>query len=170
VQVPEVADTKSLLLQEILQNPGIRYRELMRLTGLANGVLAYHLSSLERSDLVRVDRKSRMTRYYPLSVSDDESAVLKYIRHEPVRKILLFIFDHELCTFSEIVEYTGKAPSTISLHLKRLKEGGIVIVRYGEYRLYRLADRELVADVLSKYRSSFVDRMVDSYAETVEEL
>jgi DNA-binding transcriptional ArsR family regulator len=170
VQVPEVADTKSLLLQEIFQNPGIRYRELMRLTGLANGVLAYHLSSLERSDLVRVDRKSRMTRYYPLSVSDDESAVLKYIRHEPVRKILLFIFDHELCTFSEIVEYTGKAPSTISLHLKRLKEGGIVIVRYGEYRLYRLADRELVADVLSKYRSSFVDRMVDSYAETVEEL
>ncbi|HEY8140255.1 MAG TPA: ArsR family transcriptional regulator [Nitrososphaera sp.] len=170
MQVPEVADTKSLLLQEIFQNPGIRYRELMRLTGLANGVLAYHLSSLERSDLVRVDRKSRMTRYYPLSVSDDESAVLKYIRHEPVRKILLFIFDHELCTFSEIVEYTGKAPSTISLHLKRLKEGGIVIVRYGEYRLYRLADRELVADVLSKYRSSFVDRMVDSYAETVEEL
>jgi DNA-binding transcriptional ArsR family regulator len=111
-----------------------------------------------------------MTRYYPLSISDDESAVLKYIRHEPIRKILLFIFDHELCTFSEIVEYTGKAPSTISLHLKRLKEGGIVIVRHGEYRLYRLADRELVADVLSKYKSSFVDRLVDSYAETVEEL
>lgn len=159
-----------MLLQRILQNPGIRYRELMRLTGLANGVLAYHLSSLERSDLVRVDRRSRMTRYYPLSVSDDESAVLKYIRHEPVRKILLFIFDHELCTFSEIVEYTGKAPSTISLHLKRLKEDGIIVVRYGEYHLYRLADRELVANVLSKYRPGFVDRMVDSYAETVQEL
>ncbi|HEY7735073.1 MAG TPA: winged helix-turn-helix transcriptional regulator [Nitrososphaera sp.] len=170
MQVPETADTKGLLLQQIVQNPGIRYRELMRLSGLANGVLAYHLSSLERSDLVKVDRKSRMTRYYPLSISDDESAVLKYIRHEPIRKILLFIFDHELCTFSEIVEYTGKAPSTISLHLKRLKEGGIVIVRHGEYRLYRLADRELVADVLSKYKSSFVDRLVDSYAETVEEL
>lgn len=111
-----------------------------------------------------------MTRYYPLSVSDDESAVLKYIRHEPVRKILLFIFDHELCTFSEIVEYTGKAPSTISLHLKRLKEDGIIVVRYGEYHLYRLADRELVANVLSKYRPGFVDRMVDSYAETVQEL
>lgn len=170
MQVPEIADTKGLLLQQIFQNPGIRYRELMRLTGLANGVLAYHLSSLERADLVRVDRRSRMTRYYSLSVSDDESAVLKYVRHEPVRKILLFIFDHELCTFSEIVEYTGKAPSTVSLHLKRLKEDGIVIVRYGEYRLYRLADKELVADVLSKYRPSFVDRMVDSYAETVQEL
>ncbi len=170
MQVREIADTKNVLLQRILQNPGIRYRELMRLTGLANGVLAYHLSSLERSDLVRVDRRSRMTRYYPLSVSDDESAVLKYIRHEPVRKILLFIFDHELCTFSEIVEYTGKAPSTISLHLKRLKEDGIIVVRYGEYHLYRLADRELVANVLSKYRPGFVDRMVDSYAETVQEL
>ena len=170
MQVSEVADTKSLLLQEIFQNPGIRYRELMRLTGLANGVLAYHLSSLERGELVRVERRSRITRYYPLSISDDELAVLKYIRHEPIREILLFIFDHELCTFSEIVEHTGKAPSTVSLHLKRLKEGGIIIVRYGEYHLYRLAGKELVADVLSKYRPSFVDRMVDGYAETVQEL
>jgi predicted transcriptional regulator len=170
MQVSEAADTQGILLQEIFQNPGIRYRELMRLTGLANGVLAYHLSLLERSDLVRVDRKSRMTRYYPLSVSDDESAVLKYIRHEPVRNVLLFIFNHELCTFSEIVEYTGRAPSTISLHLKRLREGGIVMTRYGEYRLYKLADRELVANVLSKYRPSFVDRTVDSFVETVQEL
>jgi predicted transcriptional regulator len=170
MQVSEEADTQTILLQSIFKNAGIRYRELMRLTGLANGVLAYHLSLLEKSDLVRVDRKSRMTRYYPLSVSDDESAVLKYIRHEPIRNVLLFIFDHELCTFSEIVEHTGRAPSTISLHLKRLREGGIVITRYGEYRLYRLADRELVADVLSKYRPSFVDRMIDSYAETVQEL
>jgi DNA-binding transcriptional ArsR family regulator len=75
-----------------------------------------------------------------------------------------------LCTFSEIVEYTGRAPSTISLHLKRLREGGIVMTRYGEYRLYKLADRELVANVLSKYRPSFVDRTVDSFVETVQEL
>jgi DNA-binding transcriptional ArsR family regulator len=163
-------DTRTILLRHIEENPGIRYRELLRMTGLVNGVLTYHLSALEKADVIKVDRQSRMTRYYPLSISDSESAVLKFVRHEPVRQIILFILDHDLCTFNEIVDHTKKAPSTVSSHLKRLKEAGVVAVRYGEYQLYRLADKELVADVLSKYRASFVDRVVDNYAEMIEEL
>ena len=168
-QAAEV-DTRTMLLRQIEENPGIRYRELLKLTGLANGVLTYHLAALEKTDVVKVDRQSRMTRYYPVSVSDGESAILKFVRHEPVRQIVLFILDNELCTFSEIVDHTKKAPSTVSSHLKRLKEAGIVSVRYGEYQLYRLASKDLVAEVLSKYRASFADKVVDNYAEMVEEL
>jgi predicted transcriptional regulator len=163
-------DTRTILLRYIEENPGIRYRELLRMTGLVNGVLTYHLAALEKADVIKVDRQSRMTRYYPFSISDSESGVLRFVRHEPVRQIILFILDHDLCTFNEIVGHTKKAPSTVSSHLKRLKEAGIVAVRYGEYQLYRLADKELVADVLSKYRASFADRIVDNYAEMVEEL
>jgi DNA-binding transcriptional ArsR family regulator len=64
----------------------------------------------------------------------------------------------------------GKAPSTVSSHLKRLREAGIVSVRHGEYHLYSLADRELVAEVLSKYRATFADRVVDNYVEMLDEL
>jgi predicted transcriptional regulator len=167
--VEEVA-TQEVLLRYIEENPGIRYRELLRLTGLVNGVLTYHLSGLEKSDAIKVDRKSRMTRYYPLSVSDKESVILKYVRHEPVRKILFFILENNMCTFNEIVEHTKKAPSTVSSHLKRMKEDGVLLVRYGECHLYSLADRELVYDVLSKYQSSLTDRIVDNYSEMVEEL
>jgi len=164
------ADTKALLLRHIEENPGIRYRELLRLTGLVNGVLTYHLAALEKSDAVKVDRQARMTRYYPLSVSDSESTVFKYVRHQPVRQIMLFILEHSLCTFSEIVEHTKKAPSTVSSHLKRLKEAGIISVRYGEYQLYGLANKDLVYDVLSKYQATLADRIVDNYAEMVQEL
>jgi predicted transcriptional regulator len=164
------ADKRMILLRGIEENPGIRYRELLRLTGLVNGVLTYHLAALEKTDVVKVDRQSRMTRYYPVSVSDSESAILNFVRHEPVRQIVLFILDHELCNFSEIVDHTKKAPSTVSSHLKRLKEAGIVSVRYGKYQLYRLAAKDVVAEVLSKYRASFADRVVDNYAEMVEEL
>lgn len=164
------ADTRVVLLMHIEENPGIRYRELLRLTGLANGVLTYHLAALEKSDAVKVDRQARMTRYYPLSVSDSESAVLKFVRHEPVREIMLFVLEHSMCTFGEIVEYTRKAPSTVSSHLKRLKEAGIVSVRYGEYQLYSLADRGLVYDVLSKYQASLADKIVDNYADMMQEL
>ena len=169
-QIPEAVDTKSLLLQIIDKNPGIRYREILRITGLVNGVLTYHLAGLERSDRIRADRERRMTRYYPPSVSDRESAMLKFVRHEPVRDILLFIFENENCTFNEIVEYSQKAPSTISSHLRRLRADGILSVRYGEYQLYRISDGELLADVLHKFRPGFVDKVVDGFADAVEEL
>jgi len=163
-------DSRAMLLRQIEGNPGIRYRELLRVTGLVNGVLTYHLAALEKTDVVKVERQSRMTRYYPVSVSDSESAVLKFIRHDPMRQIVLFILDHELCTFNEIVSHTRKAPSTVSSHLKRLKEAGIISVRYGEYQLYRLAEKDLITEVISKYRPSFSDRVVDNYAELIEEL
>ena len=169
-QVPEQIDTRTAIRNAIEANPGIRYRELLRMTGMANGVLAYHLGALEKSDIIRADRKSRMTRYYPPRVSDSESTIIKYIRHEPIRNILIFIFENDNCTFNEIVERAARAPSTISLHLKRLREDGVILVRYGELHLYRVADKELVSEVLSKYRPTLVDRMVDSFSETMEEL
>jgi DNA-binding transcriptional ArsR family regulator len=171
MQVTELASTQILLLKHIEQTPGIRYRELLRLTGLVNGVLTYHLAALERANVIKVNRESRMTRYFPVSVSDQESAILKFIRHEPIRQILLFILEHDMCTFNEIVDHTRKAPSTVSSHLKRLREAGVVLIRHGEYhQLYRVAERDLVAEMLSKYTTSFVDKVVDNYSEMLEEL
>jgi predicted transcriptional regulator len=69
MQVTEPAETRDLLMKHIEQTPGIRYRELLRLTGLVNGVLTYHLSALERVNVIKVNRESRITRYYLVSVS-----------------------------------------------------------------------------------------------------
>jgi DNA-binding transcriptional ArsR family regulator len=169
--VTEVGDTRVLLMKHIEQTPGIRYRELLRLTGLVNGVLSYHLSALERANVVKVNRESRITRYYPVNVSDKESSILKFVRHEPIRQILLFILEHDMCTFNEIVDHTGKAPSTVSSHIKRLRGAGIVLVRHGEnHQLYRVAERDLIAEVISKYTATFTDKVVDNYTEMLEEL
>jgi predicted transcriptional regulator len=170
MQTVQPADIKLLLLEQIEHTPGIRYRELLRQTGLVNGVLTYHLAALEKANVIKVDRGLRITRYYPVNVSEKELAILKYVRHEPIRQIVLFILEHDMPTFNEIVDHTGKAPSTVSSHLKRLKEAGIVSVRYGECHLYRLVDRDLVAEVLSKYKASFVDKVVDNYSQMIEEL
>jgi DNA-binding transcriptional ArsR family regulator len=171
MQVTEPADTRLLLMKHIEQTPGVRYRELLRLAGLVNGVLTYHLSALERANVIKVSRESRVTRYYPVSVSDKESGILKFVRHEPVRQILLFILKHDMCTFNEIVDHTGKAPSTVSSHLKRLREAGVVLVRHGEFhQLYHVVERDLVAEVLTKYTASFTDKVVDNYTEMLEEL
>lgn len=171
--ITEFNEPKELLLVHIDNLPGIRYRELLRLTGLSNGVLAYHLNALEKSSQIRVDRQreNRTTRYYSISIPTQESDILRQLRNNVTREVVKFVLDNDLCTFNEIVEYLGKAASTVSWHLKRLKEGGLISVKYGgEYQLYQIMNRELVSDVISKYKKSLVDNVVDNYTELVEEL
>lgn len=158
----------SLLQQRIEEFPGIRYRELLRMTDLSNGVLAYHLAALEKENIVLVERQKRVTRYYPVNTPENELQTIKYIRHRPVREIISFLMVHEYCTFGELVRIMEKAPSTVSTHLKRLKEAGIVSVRYGETNLYSLSDVELVSEVVSKYKETFSDAIVDSYIEMID--
>lgn len=171
----ELNDNQSKLMRCINENPGIRYRELLRLMCLANGVLTYHLSILERSHQIKVDRnkKSKITRYYPINIPTKESEILGYARGDVVRQIILFILENDLCTFDEIVQHTKKAPSTISWHLKRLKSAAIISIHYGhgEYQqLYKLTNRDVVAETLYKYKESFVDNVVNNYSEMVGEL
>ena len=166
----EMVDARGMLLKRIEENPGIQYRELLRTTGLVNGLLSYHLSALEKSDVIKVDRQPRTTRYYPVTVSDKEYNILKFVRQEPVRKIILILLERELCKFNEIVDYMQKAPSTVSLHLRRLREGGMISIRYGEYQLYSLTNKDIVCEILAKYKASFTDRVVDNYEEMMEEL
>jgi predicted transcriptional regulator len=170
--VNEFEDSKDILLMHINNMPGIRYRELLRLTGLSNGTLAYHLNVLEKSSQIRVDRQkeNRTTRYYSNSISTQESEILRQLRNDVPRQIIKLILEHDLCTFNEIVEHLKKASSTTSWHLKRLKEAGIVYVRYVDgYQLYRIMNPELISDVLYKYKESFIDAVVNNYAHMVEE-
>jgi predicted transcriptional regulator len=169
----ELEDPKDVLLRHINNMPGIRYRELLRFTGLSNGALAYHLSRLEKSSQIRVDRQKekRTTRYYSIDIPTHESDILRQLRNEVSRQIIKLILEHDLCTFNEIVEHLNKASSTTSWHLKRLKDAGIISVKHGgEYQMYQIVSPNLVSDILYKYKESFVDTVVNNYTNIVEEL
>ena len=68
----------------------------MRRTRLVNGVLKYHLSTLEKSDVIKVVRQPRTTRYYPVTLSDKEYNILKFVRHKHVRQIMIFLLERDL--------------------------------------------------------------------------
>jgi predicted transcriptional regulator len=52
-------DTKRIIVFSIIdKNPGIRYRELLRLTGFNNGTLTHHLGILEKIKAIQVYRKN----------------------------------------------------------------------------------------------------------------
>ena len=93
-------DVKLLIMIQIRETPGIRYRELLRLTGLSNGALEYHLRILEKNDRIKVDRlEGKRARYYSIDISTDESHILGFIRNNVSRQIVTFILQHELWYF-----------------------------------------------------------------------
>lgn len=167
-----VIDVKLLIMIQIRETPGIRYRELLRLTGLSNGALEYHLRILEKNDRIKVDRlKGKRARYYSIDISADESHILGFTRNNVSRQIVTFILEHELCTFGEILEHTKKAPSTLSWHLKRLSKAAIISVTYGKNRqLYQVLDSKFVEEILYKYEEVFREQVANGCYEIFERL
>jgi predicted transcriptional regulator len=148
-----VVDARIVILKQIGETPGIRYRELVRSTGLSNGTLEYHLRILERTHKVKVDiSDGKRGRYYPIDILANESNIIGFIRNNVSRQIVTFILEHELCTFGEILEHIKKAQSTLSWHLKRLSKAAIISVTYGkEYQLYQVLNSKFVQEILYKY-------------------
>jgi predicted transcriptional regulator len=152
--------------------PGIRYRELLRITGISNGVLSYHLNLLDNSGKIRVNRvNNRVTRYFSYDVSLHETYVIGLLRQETSRKIIMYILEKGTCGFNDIIIHTRKVPSTISWHMARLKAANIVKVRKQyEFNYYEIGmDRLLLQDLLSKYKSSFTEKIVDDYIDMIKE-
>jgi predicted transcriptional regulator len=152
--------------------PGIRYRELLRITGISNGVLSYHLNLLDNSGKIRVNRvNNRVTRYFSYDVSLHETYIIGLLRQETSRKIIMYILEKGTCGFNDIIIHTRKVPSTISWHMARLKAANIVKVRKQyEFNYYEIGmDRLILQDLLSKYKSSFTEKIVDDYIDMINE-
>lgn len=171
--VPRSGDLRKDIYSYIDENPGIRYRELIRLARTTNGVLSYHLSKLEKSGEIRVERLSnnRVTRYFVVDIPKKDSDIIGCFRSKVIRNIVYFVLKNEFCTFNEIVDHVEKAPSTISWHIKRLKEAGILSTNYGnDHFLYSIADKEIISRILLEYKESFTDRIIENYTDMIDKL
>ena len=160
------------LLACIDRNPGVRYRELLRIFHLGNGVLTYHLSILERIGKIRADRrKNKITRYYLTGVPHEDTYLIGQMKNKVTRQLILFILEHNHCTFGEIVENSGKAPSTISWHLNRLRDAGIISVLLGDRsQHYTIVDSREIKKILVIYKDAFLDKIVDNYIGIMDQM
>ena len=171
--IPSSGDLRRDIYSFIAKNPGIRYRELTRLAGISNGVLSYHLGMLEKFSEIRAERQSnkRVTRYFVANIPKEDSDIIGCIRSRVVRTIIFFVLKNEYCTFNEIVDHIGKAPSTISWYIKKLRKVGILSTNYGnDPLLYSITDTVTVNRVLTEYKETFTDRVIDNYTEIIDKL
>jgi len=67
--------------------------------------------------------------------------------------------------------HTKKVPSTISWHLSKLSDANIIKVRkQNEFKYYEIGiNKSKLQDLLSKYTSSFTEKIVDDYIDMMNE-
>jgi predicted transcriptional regulator len=181
--LPELQQKLLLCIDE---NPGIRYRELLRLINFSNGVLSYHVNKLEKLDLVNVERKNRLTRFYPRNISNEIMGILGNLRNQTSYEIIKLVNERGPISQQEIVKYTRKAASTISWRMKKLLDDNIICIKvkdfnydenkefgsniqYKKVKLYDLLNRNLVNDLIYK-TNKYIDNVVNNYSEMVDSL
>lgn len=155
------------IISIIEKNPGIKFREIMRETGLKNGVLSYHTRKLEENGSVKIDRKSGETRFYPLFVSEEESILITSLRRDTQRYIMLALLEGRPLSFSEIVQKVKKAPSTVSTFLAKLVDDKIVEIKIIELKkMYFLKNIDMVHEIIEKYNPVLLERTAYNFADT----
>ena len=175
------------LLISIGENPGIRYRELLRLVNSSNGVLSYHIHKLEKSELLNVDRKSRITSF-PRNISNELMVLLGILRNQTSYDILKLLYESGPVSQSEIVNHTKKSASTISWYMKKLLVDDIIYIKNKQrtydgnndlsYKMqlagkrvnyYDLSNRNLVSEVMNKV-NKYIDSAMDNYSSVIDSL
>lgn len=160
-------DRVNQIIEVVEKNPGIKFREIMRETGMKNGVLGHYVAKLEEKGSVKIERSPGQTRFYPPGVSEDYVLLIKNLRQETPKQILAALLRYETLSFSELVEKTSKSPATVSLYLSQVTRDDLVQSRLVDLKKkYLLTDPEKIRKMINKYHPSLIESSAEHLADT----
>jgi DNA-binding transcriptional ArsR family regulator len=153
--------TRKRIYDTIVSSPGLHLRELSRLLDIPLGTLRYHLSYLEKHELINAQKDHRYKRYYSRKLSPQQKRILAKLRREIPRGIVLFLLLNPNSKHSDLLENFDLSPSTITYYLKRLTAEGI-IKRSDEHEYtYSVVNQEQIINIFLTYRITFKDYLLD---------
>ena len=162
---------EELIISEIKKNPGIRFRELMKHLGITNGVMSYYLRKLEQKESVWIERTPRVTRFYSSDLSEEEAKLVKRLRQETPKKILVALVENEQLTFQELVAKISKSPSTTSFYLSQLVEENIINTSKSEFVIvYFNVEWKRVANIIEEYHPDIIEQASDNLSDIISSL
>ncbi|MHB9287075.1 winged helix-turn-helix transcriptional regulator [Halobacteriales archaeon Cl-PHB] len=156
-------ESRRAIYAAVDETPGVHFRALLERLEYAQGTLQYHLRTLADEGLVEVADDGQYTRYYPAGEFDDaDQVVMNALRRTYSRRIIAHLLAGGPLTTSELSDRIEKAPSTVSWHLSKLHEAGLVEKeRAGQSVEYALVEPARARRLYTVHRPSFTDSLVD---------
>ena len=164
-------DKSEKILELISSTPGIHFREIMRQTGMKNGVLSYHLGKMEKDGRVKIDRTNRKTNAFPLHFEADNTNIIKLLRRPTSKAIILALLHKEEMLFDEIASGIKKSQSTTYLYLSQLVNDGVItIVFSNKNKVYKLKDAKKLDTLVDLYFPNSLQDMSSNFEDSLNSL
>ena len=116
------------ILEYIKQNPGVRFSNIVKETGINRGTTLYHLGVLKHFDMIIKFKSGSYTLYFQNNgmFSSREKIVSLALQEPTQRHIIDFLSKNEGATRGEIAKALDLSGSTITWHIAILKKYAIV--------------------------------------------
>ena len=120
---------RQAVIDLIKKTPGVSYNEIVRETGLSNGVISHYLIKLMESGEVEKEGIKR-GKYFLKNIPKKDRKTIILLRNKTnnaIFKLLIKNFDkNKIDTQNEISKKVKKSASTISVSLKDLQRNNII--------------------------------------------
>ena len=120
---------KDTVIDLIRKTPGVSYNEIVRETGLSNGVISHYLIKLMESGEVEKEGIKR-GKYFLRNVPKKDRKMITLLRNNTNNDIFKLLIknsnDKKIFTQNEISKIVNKSASTISVSLKDLQRNNII--------------------------------------------
>ena len=162
------------IVSHIIKFPGLRFYELKKEVGIANGTLQHHISSLIKSGIILIQYDNSIPRYFSNKINSSSQVIIKRLSQNTTSKIIKLLLKKECQTFAQLVKYSKKSPGTVSLYKNKLLVDKIIIGSTDTCMCnkkdtmkikYRLSDPERVRTLVLEYGKSSLRNSADNLAD-----
>ena len=120
---------KDTVMDLIRKTPGVSYNEIVRETGLSNGVISHYLIKLMESGEVEKEGTAR-GKYFLKNVPKKDRKIIILLRNNTNNEIFKLLMENfnnnKIDSQNEISKKVNKSISTISVSLKDLQRDNII--------------------------------------------
>ena len=171
----EFSSNQEIIKAVISKYPGLRFHEIKKETGLANGTLQHHLGELIKIETIEANYDRSTPRYYSKDVDEGSQIIIRRLSQITTSRIIKALLKNECQTFSQLVKQTKKSPGTVSIYKNMLLKDRIIIgdtnscecnKREGTSKIkYRLMDEEKIHMILQEYGKTPLQKSADNLAD-----
>jgi predicted transcriptional regulator len=160
------SENRTRIYDYIKKYPGAHLRMISRELNMGMGATHHHLDVLEKSGQVKSRRINIYRHYYAVEVLEAEHNILAFLRQETAMDILTFLMEHPRSTQSEIVNFKGFSAPTISWHMARLEQAGLInSIKDGRTIRYTITNMQNISMALKTYHPNVWDKMLSRFAD-----
>ena len=153
------------IILEIKNNPGIRFRELMKSVKITNGIMSYYIKKLEKNRTITTERTSGVLRLFSETIETSDMNILKFLRISTPKKIMVLLIEEDSLTFKQITERIQMSPSTTSFYLAKLIHAEILSISEVLPRRYLLNNKQKLGNLITLYHPSIIDTSSENLAD-----